>query len=105
MRARPMFDDEEDTQRVYRTDAGSVDWPRASAAGNLLVAGAAQPTDLRTLSALFTTALPHGRLIATDVGDFDGVRAAQLLHRLCAAPRSADADALWCLLFRLFQHG
>lgn len=94
------------TQRAYRTDVGVVSWQRASAAAQHIVDGGDAPDQRRVLSALFATVFRAHKLIDAggDAGLFDGVRAAQLLQRLCERKHDPyDTDALWALLFKIFQ--
>lgn len=92
------------TQRAFHTSVGIVDFDRASAALTKITGGGADaPDQFRILGAVCTTALRHERAVITDRGIFDALSAAQLLARLRDDLQVADIDALWSLLFVLFQ--
>lgn len=97
-----MFDDEAPTQRIYRTAVGPVDYDRASACAQAIAAGHISSGNYICLSALFESAL-FRRTIRTSSGDFDEKAADRLMTRLRKRLTTEDLDAMWRLLFALFD--
>lgn len=95
--------DDSDTQKLYSTDVGYVDWARASAAAQGVVCGNTARDNYTVLEALFRAALAGGRVQKTSAGPVDAGHAHHLLTRLRTLRTNDDADMLWSLLFALFE--
>lgn len=96
--------EDDPTQRIYKTDLGPVDWSRAASCANGIVCGNRDPQNFAVLAALFHVALRMGRAVSADGGRmFNGLVAAQLLGRLRTGSEIDDINALWSLLFALFE--
>lgn len=100
-----MYPEDAPTQRAWHTSVGIVDFGRAAAALNHITEGRDSPDQYRVLGALCTAALRHDRAVVTDRGAFDALAAAQLLARMRDDLTADDIDALWSLLFTIFERG
>jgi hypothetical protein len=92
--------DDEPTRRIYRTQAGVIDWPTASECAQAICESRSTPAGHRMLSSLFAVLFARG----AKLGVYDGVQAGRLLLRLHDSKlQASDIDDLWTILHKAYQ--
>lgn len=98
-----MSSEDTPTQRAWHTSVGIVDFARASHALTHVAGGGEEPDQFRVLFAVCNAALRQDRVVITDRGAFDALSAARVLARLRDDLQLDDIDAIWSLLFVIFE--